>query len=195
MGTAAAFPAPIGRPPSEGIPAEERIELLPLPPIVRFYGEVSAERCAALVVQLDAVDAACEPNQPIHLHIQSLGGELMPMMHVLDRIDALTRPLYTHVDGYAASAASLLSVYGDRRFMTKRSFVLIHELRTATQGPYSSLVADAAHSRDLMRMMVDVYSAKTNMNRRDIERLMAHDTWLDARQCLRRGIVDEIGPV
>ena len=159
---------------------------------IRFYGDVDAASCADFVAHLQFADAQDDGSEPIHVRIQSLGGELVPMMYVLDCIDALRRPVWTHVDGYAASAASLLSVYGAKRFMTKRSFVLIHELRTSIQGPYTSVLSDVHHSQELMRLMTEVYTTKTLLRADDLTRLMTKDAWLGADTCLRLRVVDAI---
>lgn len=158
---------------------------------LQFYGDVDSDSCQNLIANLKSVDAE-QSGFPIHLHIQSFGGDLMPMFHVLDCIDTLETPVWTYVDGYAASAASLLSVYGDKRFMTRRSFVLVHELRTNLEGSYSEITRDLEHSKDMMQMMCDVYKMKTKMNRNEIQRLMRKDMWLNANSCLKLGIVDTI---
>lgn len=160
---------------------------------LRFYCDVTAASCDALVQALLEEDAALGPAvHPISLHIQSLGGELMPLMYVLDCIDALDHPVWTYVDGYAASAASLLSVYGARRFMSKRSFVLLHELRTNAQGPYTTVATDLHHARELMTLMSDVYVKRTKMSSEAIDRLLIRDVWLNSKTCLDLGVVDEI---
>ena len=114
------------------------------------------------------------------------------MFNVLDNIDALKAPVWTYVDGYVASAASLLSVYGERRYMTKRSFILIHELRSTAEGTYSELTKDVTHSKELMQLMYDVYNTKTKMSYRQIQELMLKDIWLNSKMCLQLGLVDFI---
>jgi len=153
---------------------------------------VDVESCNNLIANLVAADEAAEEEYPIHLHIQSFGGDLMPMFYVLDCIDSMKSPVWTYVDGYAASAASLLSVYGKKRLMTKRSFVLMHELKTTSQGTYSEVMTDIAHSKELMQMMCKVYETKTAMQPTEIKQLLMKDTWLNAQKCIKRGIVDTI---
>ena len=161
-------------------------------PSLKFYGVVDTDSCHELITNLQTIDATESSESPIHLHIQSLGGDLMPMFNVLDNIDALKAPVWTYVDGYVASAASLLSVYGERRYMTKRSFILIHELRSTAEGTYSELTKDVTHSKELMQLMYDVYNTKTKMSYRQIQELMLKDIWLNSKMCLQLGLVDFI---
>lgn len=162
-------------------------------PLVRLYGPINQDSCVEFVDQLVMADAvACETGFPICAHIQSLGGDLMPIFHVLDVIDGLSAPLWTYIDGYAASAATLISVYGERRFMTKRSTMLIHELRTSVEGPYSRIVSDAAHSQQLMEKMCEVYLQHSTMEEDALSSLMRRDLWLNSTQALALGLVDLI---
>jgi len=114
------------------------------------------------------------------------------MLHVLDCIDSLSCPVWTYVDGYAWSAASLLSVYGERRLMTRRSSVLIHELRGKMEGTYSDMVSASEHTRMLMDEIRSIYLSKTRMEEEELDILLKQDAWLSSEDCLRLGIVDEV---
>jgi ATP-dependent protease ClpP protease subunit len=108
-------------------------------------------------------------------------------------MDDLESPVWTFVDGYAGSSASLLSVSGQRRFMTKRSFLLIHELRTGMQGgTYSDLISVSHHTTSLMRQIRDVYVSRTSLTDSDLDSLFRTDIWLGPKECLDFGIVDSV---
>ena len=163
------------------------------PPCVYFYGEVNKESCFKLQTALREADHEVSGStQPVHLHIQSFGGDLLPMLSVLDCIDQMQNPLWTFIDGYAASAATVLSVYGNQRFMTSRSVALIHELRASPSGPLSEIESEMRLAKGLANEMYGIYVKKTNMNTTDLVKLLSTDTWLDARHCLKLGIVDSI---
>ena len=65
---------------------------------------------------------------PINIHIQSGGGSLMNAFYIVDLIQNINSKVNTYVDGYSASAASLMNVVGNKRYMTKNSMMLIHQL-------------------------------------------------------------------
>lgn len=153
---------------------------------VDFYGEVNSESCYNLIRAVKMIPS------PLEIHIQSYGGEVMPMLNVLDVMDGLDSLPSTYIDGYACSAATLLSVYGGRRYMSKRSFVLLHELRASFQGTYSQVTSQADYTKSVMRAMTDVYLEKTHLSRQQLQGLYQTERWLGAEECLRFGIVDEI---
>ena len=49
----------------------------------------------------------------------------MNTFYITDLIEKMETPVNTYVDGYAASAASLISVVGKKRYMTQNSLMLI----------------------------------------------------------------------
>lgn len=171
-------------------PAFAETELLPR---LELYGNVDQASCHKLVYELQKIEPVAHGlGQPICLHIQSSGGEVMPLLHVLDVIDGLRVPLYTFVEGYAASAASLLSVYGTKRFMTQRSYILIHEIRFSQSGTYSQAAIETAHIGRMMDEMRGIYLKRTKLEKDSLDQLMQRDTWLDSAECLALGIVDAI---
>lgn len=158
-----------------------------------FYSPVNVESCLALTTGLLTTNEELRGTaHPISLHIQSSGGELMPLLSVLDTIDGLDVPVYTHVDGYAASAATILSVYGKRRFMTKRSRMLLHEVRATAEGPLSSVETDVIAAKSIAYEMYNIYLERTKLEKEGLEKLLRADVWLTAPECLTLGIVDEI---
>lgn len=125
------------------------------PPVVYFYGEVNSETCFEWQDSLrSAVRAVRGTTVPVHLHIQSFGGDLLPLFSVLDCINDMNHPLWTFMDGYAASAESVLSVYGQKRFMTSRSIALFHELRASPSGPLSEIENEMRLARGMARKCI-----------------------------------------
>ena len=57
----------------------------------------------------------------------------------IDLIENLNTPVYTYIDGFAASAATLISVVGKKRFITKNSLMLIHQLSGSDTGKFYEL--------------------------------------------------------
>ena len=68
----------------------------------------------------------CEPGI-LYLHITSFGGSVLAAFRAIDTIERSKLPIYTIVDGHAASAGSMMAVIGKKKYMTPRSYVLIHE--------------------------------------------------------------------
>ena len=129
---------------------------------------------------------------PINLHIQSNGGSLMNALYIVDLIDNLETPVNTYVDGYAASAASLISVMGKERYMTKNSMILIHQLSSGREGKYEELHDDNENLIMLMDKLKTIYMEHSHISEEILDNILKHDLWLDAERCKQYGLIDKI---
>ena len=155
-----------------------------------FYGPVTEESCFYLSRALEECE---ESDTPIHLHIQSSGGHLLPTFNVVDTIQRIKSPVYTYVDGYAASAATLISVSGQKRYMGKHSLMLLHQLSGQNQGTYSYMKEEMYNMDTLMDFVKDVYLSHSKLNFITLKEILNYDNrWLNAESCLRYGLVDKI---
>lgn len=78
-------------------------------------------------------------RQPIHLYINSPGGSLYDMWALVDIMLMSKTPIYTYCTGYAMSAAFVIFVCGDRRFITPHVTLMCHQLSSAQDGTYLDL--------------------------------------------------------
>ncbi len=72
--------------------------------------------------------------KPIELTINSTGGSVYDAFFAIDAIKNLKIDVHTIASGYCASAATLLSLSGKKRFITKNTNMLIHEIRSGFWG-------------------------------------------------------------
>jgi len=129
---------------------------------------------------------------PIHLHINSGGGSLISGIASMDTILRCKVPVYTYVDGFAASAATFLSIVGNKRFISRHSYMLIHQLSSNFWGKYSEF-QDAKQNLDLMMDTIkNVYKKYTKVPVRKLNEILKHDLMWDAETCLKYGLVDKI---
>lgn len=131
-----------------------------------------------------------QPN--IYLHIFSYGGLMHAGLAAMDAITSSEIPINTIIDGACASAATLLTITGKKRYMGRNSFVLIHQIRTFFSGKHDELKDEMYNSDKFMKILKDVYGKYTKMPMDLLEQIISRDIWLDADECLKYGIVDEI---
>jgi ATP-dependent protease ClpP protease subunit len=167
---------------------------------IYFYGPVSQRSCFELKNKINELDVKSSLMQiqlhidppPIHLHIQSNGGSLFHSLYIIDLIKSINTPVYTYIDGFAASAATLISVVGKKRYITKNSLMLIHQLSGSDSGKYDELEEQLTNMKVLMTIIRNIYLNNTNINPVLLNNLLKKDLWLDSKTCLTYGLVDEI---
>lgn len=135
--------------------------------------------------------ASLEPK-PVYLWIQSYGGFVDPCLPVLDTIRNSKIPIYTVVNGYAASCGSLLSVVGQKRYMTKSSSILIHQLSGGIQGTMEEIKDGFENTEGTMEKLYKIYENHTKLDRTELEECMKHDIWWDVDKCISFGLIDGV---
>jgi ATP-dependent Clp endopeptidase proteolytic subunit ClpP len=167
---------------------------------IYFYAGVNRESAAELNKKIGELQVKSftmannldiEPY-PIHLHINSGGGSIISGIASMDTILSCKVPVYTYVDGFAASAATFLTIVGNKRFISRHSYMLIHQLTSNFWGKYSEF-QDAKQNLDLMMDTVkNVYKKYTKVRVRKLNEILKHDLMWNAETCLKYGLVDEI---
>jgi len=128
----------------------------------------------------------------IHLYINSGGGSITAGISSMDTILRCKVPVITYVDGLCASAATFLSVVGNKRYISKHSYMLIHQLSSNFWGKYSEFQDEKQNLDLMMDTIVNVYKEYTKVPVRKLNEILKHDLMWDAKTCLKYGLVDEI---
>lgn len=132
--------------------------------------------------------------KPLVLHINSPGGSVHAGFALYDFLIEYGKhiPVYTVVEGVAASAATIISVAGVKRYITPTSYMLIHQLSTFMGGNYEQLKDEMANCNKIMKRIIDIYVEHTNITKKNIPDLLKHDLLWNAKECLKQGLVDDI---
>jgi ATP-dependent protease ClpP protease subunit len=132
--------------------------------------------------------------KPLYLHIFSPGGCAYSGFAIYDFIIEYKKkiPVYTVVEGIAASAATFMSVAGTKRFITPSSYMLIHQLSTFMGGNFEKIKDEFNNSKKMMDKIMEIYEKHTEINKKNIPKILKHDINWDADECLKNGLVEEI---
>jgi ATP-dependent Clp endopeptidase proteolytic subunit ClpP len=130
----------------------------------------------------------------LYIHITSYGGSLHEAYLAYDVIKRSKIKINTIVEGYAASAGTIMSVAGNRRYITPTSIMLIHQLSTGMGGKFEEIKDDFQNSEQDMKKIIALYLKECNgkMKKKFIIDQLKHDKWWSAEESLKYGLVDEI---
>ena len=129
---------------------------------------------------------------PIFLHINSKGGSVFDAFNAIDVIQSCRMPIHTIVEGATASAGTLMSVVGEKRYMTKNAFMLIHQLSSVCWGKMSEIEDEFENLQELTEKIKEIYSENTKIPKKELSKLLQHDLWLNSSKSLKYGLVDEL---
>ena len=97
----------------------------------------------------------------------------------------------THIDGLAASMASVIAMAGDEVHMADNALLMIHNPWTFSMGDADELRADA----DLLdKMSASILSSygRSQYEAEELKNLMDEETWFTAQEAFDAGFVDHI---
>jgi ATP-dependent Clp endopeptidase proteolytic subunit ClpP len=130
--------------------------------------------------------------EPIIVYINSSGGEVFSGISAMDTILSCKSPVYTVIDGCAASAATFISVVGTKRYITPHSYALIHQLSSGCWGQYEKIKEEVSNLDMFMEAIKEVYIKNTKISGEKISEILKKDIYFNANKCLELGLVDEI---
>jgi ATP-dependent Clp protease protease subunit len=130
----------------------------------------------------------------LYLHINSSGGYITDAFAALDYIKKSQIPIISIVEGFAASAATFLSIVCYKRQITSFSSMLIHQLSSVTSGTFEQLEDDHENNMYLEDCIKKLYVTYTHgkLNNKLLEKILKRDLMWNASKCLQHGLVDEI---
>ena len=167
---------------------------------IYYYAGVNRESAAELnkkIGELESKSLTLGYNLDIDpptlkLLINSGGGSITAGISSMDTILRCKVPFHTYVDGFAASAATFLSVVGKKRFISRNSYMLIHQLSSSLWGKYSEIEDEKKNLDLMMETIKSVYKEYTKVPMRKLDEILKHDLLWDAKMCLKYGLVDEV---
>ena len=168
---------------------------------IYFYGEVDTHRILQLNkkvrdldigIHMDNMKYSVETSPHIYIHLNSPGGSVFAALAGMDELRRVKTPLTTIVDGFCGSAATFLSLIGDRRRINKNAYMMLHQLSSEFYGTYNQLKDQEANMDMLMTKMMEIYKEYTKLPEAKLKKIMDTDIWFTAQECLDYGLVDEI---
>ena len=131
----------------------------------------------------------------IRIFIRSDGGDLHAGLSAMDCIKTLRKRVRvrTIADGVCASAATFILMGGSKRYMTKNSYILIHQLNMdGTWGKFEDFKDQMENLDQFMNRFRVIYTKETTIPTEELERLLKRDVYMDSDRCLEWGVIDGV---
>ena len=130
--------------------------------------------------------------KPIYLHINSYGGGVFAAFAAIDFITQSEIPVHTIIEGASASAATLMSVVGVKRYIRPHASMLVHQLSSWFGGKWTEIEDDYQNLKQMHDSIKALYKKHTKLRDGELDEILKHDLWWKADKCLEVGLVDEV---
>lgn len=152
--------------------------------------EASANIIVAQLLLLQEQDA----KKDIFFYINSPGGSVYDALAIYDTMQYIGNDIQTVGIGVQASAAAFLLSSGTKgkRFALPHSTIMIHQPSSGTRGKVTDQEIDLRESLRIKKLLEEIMAKNTGQKLARIHEDMERDKWLNAKEALEYGIIDEI---
>lgn len=129
----------------------------------------------------------------INIYLNSPGGSVFAGQTIYSMIKRHKANVNIHIDGLAASIASVIAMAGNKVIMPKNAMMMIHNPWTWSAGNAQDFRKQADDLDKIKESILEAYLSKAkNIDRDKLSELMDGETWLTAQECYDYGLCDEL---
>lgn len=159
-----------------------------------FLGEEVNETTASLVVAQMLFLESEDPGKDIHLYINSPGGMVTAGMAIYDTMQYIKCDVSTICIGMAASMGAFLLAGGakGKRFALPNAEIMIHQPSGGAKGQATDIQIVAENILKTKEKLNKILAENTGKPIEQVAEDTERDHWMDAKEALDYGLVDQI---
>lgn len=135
---------------------------------------------------------APEERKPIKIFINSDGGSVDTVLHIIDMIGLSKTPVYTIGMGRVYSAGGLLLMAGHKRYIFQHTSCLIHDGSSGAIGSIGKMLDNLEFTKELEKRMKEYILSRTKITEEVYDRNYRRDWFMFSEEMIELGIADEI---
>lgn len=136
--------------------------------------------------------AGVTQEQTVELYINSMGGDVKEALGIVNALKRCPAKVVAYVDGFAASAASVITQGADEIYMPRNTCMMLHNARWVTEGNPKELRKSADDLEVINQTIINSYAARAGekLSAQVLQQILDEETWLTAEQCIQYGLAD-----
>jgi len=128
----------------------------------------------------------------IIVKIHSPGGDTFAAAQIYNMLKEYPGKVSVHIDGLAASAASVIAMAGDEVCVSSLSIIMIHNPAMLIAGEVADLQVGINLLSEVKESIINAYQAKSELSRAKISNMMDSETWFSAQKAIDLKFADKI---
>lgn len=163
--------------------------------IVFVTGPVMDDMANLIVAQLLFLQNE-EAGADIHLYVNSPGGSVTAGLAIVDTMQFISPDVCTYIIGQAASMGSVIAAAGTsgKRYALHNSRNLLHQplISGVLEGQATDIEIEAREMLRLRDRLYAIYATATGQSTKKIEVDCDRNLWLDDKEMVAYGLIDEV---
>lgn len=159
-----------------------------------FLGSAIDDQIANVVVAQLLHLTHEDPEKEIQMYINSPGGVIYAGLAIYDTMQMIPNPISTVAVGVTASFGTVLLAAGTkgRRYALPNATIHMHQPLGGAQGQATDIEIQAKQIMRLKSLLLGIMSKHTGQPLEVIERDSDRDYYLEAKQAVDYGLVDQV---
>lgn len=162
-----------------------------------LYGEIAAESWWGDEVtprQFGEELAALGDVAEIVVRINSPGGDVFAANAIYTRLKDNAATITVKIDGWAASAATIIAAAGDKVLIARNGVMMYHDPAMNLRGYFKAeeLEKQIAALAVIKNSIVNALALKTGKTEEEISEIMKAETWYTGAEAVENGFADEL---
>lgn len=160
---------------------------------VYVNGEINEDKAKETVERLLELQYE-DPMTEITMVVNGPGGEIYSMFAVVDAIDIISPPVRTICLGASHSASAFIFICGTegRRFMSRHSSIMLHQVSGGTFGTVKDMKPQIEHIRELQDKMIEEMALRSNLSKEEVTKLIDRDCHISIEKAMEMGFCDGV---
>lgn len=130
-------------------------------------------------------------GEKLDVYINSPGGNIFVGSEIYSALRAYEPGIAIHITGLAASAASVIACAG-KSDISPTAMLMVHNVSSTARGDWRDMKKESETLKTANRAIAAAYCTKTGMSEAEALELMNRETWLNANDAVKLGLVDSI---
>ena len=131
-------------------------------------------------------------RRPIKIFINSDGGSVDTVLHIIVMIGLSKTPVYTIGMGRVYSAGGLLLMAGHKRYIFQHTSCLIHDGSSGAIGSIGKMLDNLEFTKELEKRMKQYILSSTHISEEQYDQNYRRDWFMFSDEMIELGIADEI---
>jgi len=135
-----------------------------------------------------------DPEKEIQMYVNSPGGQIYAGLAIYDTMQSISNPISTVAVGVTASFGTVILTAGTkgRRYALPNATIHMHQPLGGAQGQATDIEIQAKQILRLKALLNEIMAKHTGRTLEVIERDTDRDYYLDAKQAVEYGLVDQV---
>jgi ATP-dependent Clp protease protease subunit len=162
---------------------------------IKIYGDIGGGwwdegiTAESIANEIDALDV-----DELNVRINSGGGLVFEGIAIYNAFARHSANVIMHIDGIAASIASVIAMAGDEIRISEGSHLMIHKPWSGVMGDATAMRKEADVLDTLEAGLIDIYVARTESKRADVQAWVDGETWFLGQAAVDAGFADVMVP-